>query len=454
MTRVQRKDDMFVQDKRLDDRVSDLELWRRLYGAGGGSGGVVNLDAWHSVGNAGEPAFQNSWVNYGGSYQTAGFRKDPFGRVYLKGLIKGGANATVAFTLPVGYRPPKYIHMAAASNDAYATVRVDSTGTVQIGNPANTAWASLDELSFDTESVSTYPVGPVGPAGPTGPAGVVPRGPWSAATAYAVNDIVQYGGSEYRRLVAGTTATAPDVDGTNWQLFISKGDQGPQGIKGDQGTQGIPGVQLYYEQPADPGAVNNGALWVDTDETVPGATWPLRVTSLPSTPYDGQEVYLVVDSAKNVLWHMRYYAAGSKWEAVSGAPIFYTKSMNGPNTALTLGAVLTGLNITIPALPVASHARVACKFRVNHVGAAGWTYNGSQIRCTPAPVAYGTSGLWDTLLYTYGSGGPLYITHTPHNYFDLAVNTAYTIDVMFNGAAAVFNWDPEQAFLEAEVSPR
>ncbi|WP_297775067.1 hypothetical protein [Mycobacterium sp.] len=52
-----------------------------------------------------------------------------------------------------------------------------------------------------------------------GDAGLTWQGAWNAATAYVVDDAVGYGGSSYRRLVAGTTATTPDMDTVNWGLL-------------------------------------------------------------------------------------------------------------------------------------------------------------------------------------------------------------------------------------------
>jgi type IV pilus assembly protein PilY1 len=40
--------------------------------------------------------------------------------------------------------------------------------------------------------------------------------PWSATTAYAVNDVRSYNGVNYYRKVAGTTATTPSADSVNW----------------------------------------------------------------------------------------------------------------------------------------------------------------------------------------------------------------------------------------------
>src|SRR5213079_1625054 len=51
-----------------------------------------------------------------------------------------------------------------------------------------------------------------GAQGAQGARGLNWRGTWAAGTAYAVDDAVTYNGSSYRRLVAGTTATAPSSD--------------------------------------------------------------------------------------------------------------------------------------------------------------------------------------------------------------------------------------------------
>jgi hypothetical protein len=70
------------------------------------------------------------------------------------------------------------------------------------------------------------------------PRGTNWRGAWSALAAYAVDDAVTYDGSSYRRLVAGTSATAPDADPANWELIAAAGAEGPQGIPGPPGEDG------------------------------------------------------------------------------------------------------------------------------------------------------------------------------------------------------------------------
>ncbi len=143
------------------------------------------------------------------------------------------------------------------------------------------------------------------------------RGAWSAATAYAIGDSVSYYDgtvtASYRRKVAGTTAGNPKTDTTNWEIIASGG------------SVGAPGAVTVYEQPDQPSDTTTGAIWVDTDDT-PAAWTPLIpvVTSLPTSPYDGQEVYLLADATGGVMWHLRFRAASPstfKWEAISGPSI-------------------------------------------------------------------------------------------------------------------------------------
>lgn len=113
--------------------------------------GAANLEAdlsamvedWHEVGTTGEPAFQNSWVNYGGADATAAFYKDPFGRVHMRGLVKSGTVPAVAFTLPVGYRPPKSEYFATVANSAFGALDVGSSGDIYIRTGSN-VWFSIN----------------------------------------------------------------------------------------------------------------------------------------------------------------------------------------------------------------------------------------------------------------------------------------------------------------------
>jgi hypothetical protein len=117
------------------------------------------------------------------------------------------------------------------NGSSYRRLVAGTTGTDPAADAAN--WEQI-AAKGDT--------GATGPAGPQGPAGLTWRGAWSAATAYVVSDAVSYGGSSYRRLVAGTTPGTPDADTTNWEILSAKGDTGATGSTGNTGATGAAGL--------------------------------------------------------------------------------------------------------------------------------------------------------------------------------------------------------------------
>jgi hypothetical protein len=134
---------------------------------GATSTGVI--DPWHVVGAAGEPAFQNGWGNQAG-YDAVAFRKDPFGRVWIRGAVSGGATGTTIFTLPAGYRPvaADYHVTLGDSGAAGNYIYISTAGLVQGTRAGGTLY--LPTITFDTDTVSSYMTGPQGPAGPVGSA--------------------------------------------------------------------------------------------------------------------------------------------------------------------------------------------------------------------------------------------------------------------------------------------
>src|SRR6266545_1689135 len=103
---------------------------------------LAPIEAWHEIGAAGEPAFVNSWHNFGGGFSTAAFAKDSLGFVHLKGTITGGT-ANTAFTLPAGYRPAQSLFIPMA-NVTFGYIR--STGTVEPND--FTVDVGLDGITF------------------------------------------------------------------------------------------------------------------------------------------------------------------------------------------------------------------------------------------------------------------------------------------------------------------
>jgi hypothetical protein len=100
------------------------------------------------------PTLANSWVNYSiGSDFAVGYRKDPTGRVWVRGTIKDGtaASGTVLFTLPTGYRPQRACAFPVHNNNQVMFIQINTTGTVvlAIAGTTNTL-LRLDGISFDT----------------------------------------------------------------------------------------------------------------------------------------------------------------------------------------------------------------------------------------------------------------------------------------------------------------
>jgi hypothetical protein len=66
--------------------------------------GISPDTAWHIVGAAGEPAFQNGWSAW--DARAPRFRRLATGLVVIAGILKSpGSIVNPAFALPIGYRP-------------------------------------------------------------------------------------------------------------------------------------------------------------------------------------------------------------------------------------------------------------------------------------------------------------------------------------------------------------
>jgi hypothetical protein len=132
------------------DKAKDADM---LDGQNGTYYAPAAVEGWHVVGAAGEPAFENSWVNYGGGFSSAAFYKDPYGVVHLKGVVQLGTIGTTIFSLPSGYLPSEDLIISTRSNNASGEVRIlvgcfffcDDEVVAQAGS--NT-WFSLDGISF------------------------------------------------------------------------------------------------------------------------------------------------------------------------------------------------------------------------------------------------------------------------------------------------------------------
>ena len=134
---------------------------------------VLRTGAFNEVGDANGPPFSSaafcSWKNTGAPHNTAGFVRDRFGIVHLKGRVDaedvasgcqfGFVEDRMIFALPPGFRPPRREVNSALSNFNLARVNVDGpafaglpAGAVSVDPPTDAAdakqWLSLDGISF------------------------------------------------------------------------------------------------------------------------------------------------------------------------------------------------------------------------------------------------------------------------------------------------------------------
>lgn len=116
--------------------------------------GVANIDGGnvHVVGAVGEPAFTNSWVNYDAT-STVQFYRNALGEVVCNGAAKNGPIGSIAFVLPVGFRPPaaRWFPGTQVATAATGAVYVTAAGEVKlyaISGGSTASGVSLDAVRF------------------------------------------------------------------------------------------------------------------------------------------------------------------------------------------------------------------------------------------------------------------------------------------------------------------
>lgn len=115
------------------------------------SGKLLDNESWNT------PSLQNSWEDYGGSFDPCRYMKDDNGFVHIKGLIKSGSTGSnvLAFTLPTGYRPADVLvtpamHYGSGNVSVFTQVRITAGGQVRIYTSSST-WFSFGFISFKAE---------------------------------------------------------------------------------------------------------------------------------------------------------------------------------------------------------------------------------------------------------------------------------------------------------------
>lgn len=110
---------------------------------------TADATEWHSVGAAGEPAFENSWVNDTASgWQVTQFRRVG-DTVEVRGAVESGTATSTIFTLPVGFRPPDEVgHIQQSTATGAATTQVAPSGAVSVSGYIGAGSNSNVNLNF------------------------------------------------------------------------------------------------------------------------------------------------------------------------------------------------------------------------------------------------------------------------------------------------------------------
>ncbi len=126
------------------------------------------IDGWHYVGDPGEPAFLNGWVNSepnpnrnAADLQNAAYRIDNNHVVHIAGRVRDGTGGTI-FVLPGAFCPHFSKAFPVDSNGAHALITVARGPTpcsVRVTN-ASTISVSLDGISYPDASSDILLAGP------------------------------------------------------------------------------------------------------------------------------------------------------------------------------------------------------------------------------------------------------------------------------------------------------
>jgi len=110
------------------------------------------LDVLEKIEPWNEPTFENGWGNFIEDVKT-GYRKDSLGRVYFRGEVVGGSDASICFTLPEDYTPEQAVSFGTTFEDGTAQIYVGTDGAVTLERitEATDKVISLDGVFFFTD---------------------------------------------------------------------------------------------------------------------------------------------------------------------------------------------------------------------------------------------------------------------------------------------------------------
>ena len=193
------------------------------------------------------------------------------------GLVYQGAygvGVTYAVNDVVTYQGSSYISLVAGNRG-----NTPSAGSTQ--------WGLLAQAAVGTTG-ATGPAGPAGPVGPTGAVGpqgatgatgsaglpgMVYQGAYSAATNYALGDVVLWQGTSYTSLLGGNRGNTPGESPLQWGVLSPQGPTGATGVQGPQGVAGPQGLPGSVGPPGEQGPHGlQGIAGQAGAQGIPGAT--------------------------------------------------------------------------------------------------------------------------------------------------------------------------------------
>lgn len=118
------------------------------------------------------------------------------------------------------------------------------------------------------------------------------------------------------------------------------------------------------------------------------AALPQYVTSLPSSPVDGQTVVYAADASNGVMWTLRYRAASSssyKWEFVGGPPL-WSQADGTERTKTVAASTWSDIHTSDPSVtvPLAGDYAIQHRARLSVNSGAATFYLGIKVGSTEA----------------------------------------------------------------------
>ena len=135
--------------------------------------------------------------------------------------------------------------VSGMANGPGVVVGIEGTAFQAIAQADRTFAFNLDFRTADCRVTLRTPTGTLDVVlSACSPMGMIPRGVWVNNAQYAANDVVSDLGSSWRALRANRNKR-PNLNASDWQLFVGRGAPGlvgPAGPTGPEGAQGVPGA--------------------------------------------------------------------------------------------------------------------------------------------------------------------------------------------------------------------